>query len=125
MPKEALVDHIFIRLEPQVQGYVEVRNPQNTVQLLEVLSKSEERYSRKTRRDSRNGDNVGRRGVITRMVVKEISGLTAGIDFRGTIEDLTIEDTNLEMGVKMTILVEVTTEKEVRVKILVEALGVE
>ncbi|GFU76795.1 uncharacterized protein TNCV_4519521 [Trichonephila clavipes] len=33
MSEEALVDHIFVRLEPQVQYYVEIRNPQNTVQL--------------------------------------------------------------------------------------------
>ncbi|GFY08082.1 uncharacterized protein TNCV_1354981 [Trichonephila clavipes] len=33
MSKDALVDHIFFRREPQVQDYVEVRNPQNTVQL--------------------------------------------------------------------------------------------
>ncbi|GFW73891.1 uncharacterized protein TNCV_48801 [Trichonephila clavipes] len=62
MSKEVLVNHIFVRLEPQVQDYVEVRNPQNTVQLLEVLSKFEERYSCKTMRDSRNNDNVERRG---------------------------------------------------------------
>ncbi|GFT45597.1 uncharacterized protein TNCV_1055511 [Trichonephila clavipes] len=48
-------------LEPQVQDYVEVRNPQNTVQLLEVLSKFEERYSCKTMRDSGNSDNAERR----------------------------------------------------------------
>ncbi|GFV79954.1 uncharacterized protein TNCV_1217221 [Trichonephila clavipes] len=50
------------RLEAQVQDYVEVRNPQNAVQLLEVLSKFEERYSCKTMRGSRNSDNVERRG---------------------------------------------------------------
>ncbi|GFU63937.1 uncharacterized protein TNCV_1939621 [Trichonephila clavipes] len=33
MSEEALVDHIFVRLEPQVQDYVEVRNQQNRVQL--------------------------------------------------------------------------------------------
>ncbi|GFT01350.1 uncharacterized protein TNCV_3214901 [Trichonephila clavipes] len=62
-------------------------------------------------------------GVITRMAVKEISGSTARMDFKGMIEDLTIEDTNLEMGVKMTILVEWTADIEVRVRILVEAIG--
>ncbi|GFY09784.1 hypothetical protein TNCV_3697461 [Trichonephila clavipes] len=46
------------------------------------------------------------------MAIKEISGSAARIDFRGMIEDLTIEDTNLEMGVKMTILVEGTAEIE-------------
>ncbi|GFY02390.1 uncharacterized protein TNCV_3502711 [Trichonephila clavipes] len=34
MFEKALVDHISVRLEPQVQDYVEVRNPQNTIQLL-------------------------------------------------------------------------------------------
>ncbi|GFU95727.1 uncharacterized protein TNCV_4889161 [Trichonephila clavipes] len=37
-------------------------------------------------------------GVTTRMAVKEISGSTAGIDFRRMIENLTTGDTNLEMG---------------------------
>ncbi|GFX87638.1 uncharacterized protein TNCV_2465311 [Trichonephila clavipes] len=45
MSEKALGDHIFVRVEPQVQDYVKVRNPQNTVQLLEVLAKLEERYS--------------------------------------------------------------------------------
>ncbi|GFV12082.1 uncharacterized protein TNCV_1405461 [Trichonephila clavipes] len=61
MSEKALVDHIFIRLEPQVQDYVEVRNLQNTVQLLEDLAKFEERYSCKAIRGSRNSDNVERR----------------------------------------------------------------
>ncbi|GFW50957.1 uncharacterized protein TNCV_3592391 [Trichonephila clavipes] len=52
----------FSGLEPQVQNYVEVRNPQNAIQLLEVLAKFEERYSCKATRDSRNSDNVGGRG---------------------------------------------------------------
>ncbi|GFV30820.1 uncharacterized protein TNCV_3261511 [Trichonephila clavipes] len=62
MVEEALVDHIFVRLEPQVQDYVEVRNPQKTVQLLEVLPKFEERYSCKALRGSGNSDNFERRG---------------------------------------------------------------
>ncbi|GFW29610.1 uncharacterized protein TNCV_3934781 [Trichonephila clavipes] len=61
MSQEALVDHRFVRLEPQVQDYVNVRNPQNTVQLLEVLSQFEERYSFKVMRGSRNSDIVERR----------------------------------------------------------------
>ncbi|GFT99051.1 uncharacterized protein TNCV_3794261 [Trichonephila clavipes] len=156
MTEEALGNHIFVRLEQQVQDHVEIRNLQNSVQLLKVMSKFEGKYSFKTMRSSRNSYNAERRGwnsvgclmqmtvekiggirkfcvdrvmakmiigVITRMVVKEISCSTAGIDFRGMMEDLTIEDTNLEMGVKMTILVEGTTEIEVRVRILVEAIG--
>ncbi|GFV76355.1 uncharacterized protein TNCV_4413341 [Trichonephila clavipes] len=62
MSEKTLVDLIFVRLEPQVQDYVEVRNPQNTVQLLEVLAKFEERYSCKAIRGSRSSDNVEGRG---------------------------------------------------------------
>ncbi|GFW88984.1 uncharacterized protein TNCV_2684181 [Trichonephila clavipes] len=38
MSEKALVDHIFVRLEPQVLDYVEVLNPQNAIQLLDVLA---------------------------------------------------------------------------------------
>ncbi|GFY21169.1 uncharacterized protein TNCV_3992131 [Trichonephila clavipes] len=41
MSEKALVDHIFVILEPKVQDYVEVRNPENTVQLRDVFSKFE------------------------------------------------------------------------------------
>ncbi|GFW77576.1 uncharacterized protein TNCV_2499681 [Trichonephila clavipes] len=41
---------------------VEVRNPQNRVQLLEFLAKFEERYSCKAIRGSRNSDDVKRGG---------------------------------------------------------------
>ncbi|GFX28275.1 uncharacterized protein TNCV_1125291 [Trichonephila clavipes] len=62
MSEKALVDHIFVRLEPQVQNYVEVRNPQTAIQLLEVLAKFEERYSCKETLGSRNSNNVEGRG---------------------------------------------------------------
>ncbi|GFW90493.1 uncharacterized protein TNCV_2839401 [Trichonephila clavipes] len=62
MPEEALLDHIFVRLEPQVQDYVEVRNRKTTAYLLEVLAKFEERYSYKKMQGSRNSGNVERRG---------------------------------------------------------------
>ncbi|GFV86986.1 uncharacterized protein TNCV_2199371 [Trichonephila clavipes] len=62
MSEKALVDYIFVRLEPQVQDYVEVRNPQPAVQLLEVLAKFEERYSCKATFGSRNSNNVEGRG---------------------------------------------------------------
>ncbi|GFX09500.1 uncharacterized protein TNCV_4698861 [Trichonephila clavipes] len=58
MSEKVLVDHIFVILEAQVQDYVEVRNPQNAIQLLEVLAKFEERYSCKATLGSRNSDNV-------------------------------------------------------------------
>ncbi|GFW88223.1 uncharacterized protein TNCV_2649161 [Trichonephila clavipes] len=62
MSEKTLVDHIFVRLEPQVQDYVEVRNPQTAIQLLEVLAKFEERYSCKATLGSRNSNNVEGRG---------------------------------------------------------------
>ncbi|GFT80876.1 uncharacterized protein TNCV_2715001 [Trichonephila clavipes] len=67
MSEEALEDHIFVRLERQLQDYVEVRNPKSTAQLLEVMAKFEERYSRARKCRVRGVaimwpcDNVGRR----------------------------------------------------------------
>ncbi|GFY29885.1 uncharacterized protein TNCV_4071981 [Trichonephila clavipes] len=61
-------------------------------------------------------------GVTIRTTVKEIGGSRAGIGFKTMIADLTIGDINLEIEVKMTILVEVTKEIGVRVKILVGAV---
>ncbi|GFX59340.1 hypothetical protein TNCV_4632981 [Trichonephila clavipes] len=51
-----------------------------------------------------NGRNDYR--VTIRTTVKEISGTRAGIGFKTMIADLTIGDINLEIEVKMTILVE-------------------
>ncbi|GFW10403.1 uncharacterized protein TNCV_5097541 [Trichonephila clavipes] len=45
-------------------------------------------------------------GVAIRTTVKEISGSRAGIGFKTMIADLTIGDINLEIEVKMTVLVE-------------------
>ncbi|GFY36565.1 uncharacterized protein TNCV_27701 [Trichonephila clavipes] len=156
MSEKVLVDHIFVRLEPQVQDFIEVRNPQTAIQLLEVLAKFEERYSCKATLGSRNSNNVEGRGwnerrmsnvgnnrgnwrnsevvhiyqimvemiigVAIRTTVKEISGSRAGIGFKTMIAYLTIGDINLEIEVKMTILVEGTKEIGFRVKILVEAV---
>ncbi|GFY29911.1 uncharacterized protein TNCV_4072241 [Trichonephila clavipes] len=61
-------------------------------------------------------------GVTIRIAVKKISGSRAGIGFKTMIADLMIGDINLEIEVKMTILVEGTKEIGVRVKILVEAV---
>ncbi|GFW25582.1 uncharacterized protein TNCV_1308431 [Trichonephila clavipes] len=62
MSEKALVEHIFVRLEPQVQDYIEVRNPRTAIQLLEVLAKFEERYSCKATLGSRNSNNMEGRG---------------------------------------------------------------
>ncbi|GFX61544.1 uncharacterized protein TNCV_2745191 [Trichonephila clavipes] len=68
MSEKTLLDHIFVRLEPQVQDYVEVRNPQTANQLLEVLGKFEERYSCKATLGSRNTNNVEGRGWNERRI---------------------------------------------------------
>ncbi|GFX44283.1 uncharacterized protein TNCV_4376711 [Trichonephila clavipes] len=68
MSEKALVDHIYVRLEPQVQDYVEERNPQTAIQLLEVLAKFEEKYSCKVTLGSRNSNNVEGRGSNQRMI---------------------------------------------------------
>ncbi|GFW70196.1 uncharacterized protein TNCV_4467551 [Trichonephila clavipes] len=57
-----LVSDIRVNTRTISQDYVEVRNSQNTVQLLEVLSMFEERYSCKTMLGSRSSDNFERRG---------------------------------------------------------------
>ncbi|GFX67934.1 uncharacterized protein TNCV_1974351 [Trichonephila clavipes] len=44
MAEEKLLDHIISRLEPQLLDYVEVRHPQTTSSLLQVIDKYEERF---------------------------------------------------------------------------------
>ncbi|GFS56866.1 uncharacterized protein TNCV_2660951 [Trichonephila clavipes] len=55
---------------PQVQNYVEVRNPQTAIQLLEVLAKFQERYSCKATLGSKNSNNVEGRGWNERRISK-------------------------------------------------------
>ncbi|GFX54307.1 uncharacterized protein TNCV_3824061 [Trichonephila clavipes] len=53
MTEEKLLDHIISRLEPQILDYVEVRNPQTTSNLLQIIDKYEERFlNRKIRGSS-------------------------------------------------------------------------
>ncbi|GFX37443.1 uncharacterized protein TNCV_3106951 [Trichonephila clavipes] len=56
-----LVEHILAQLEPQVQDYVEIRNPSTRAQLLQVISKFEERYSSRETQDSRASYNRDRK----------------------------------------------------------------
>ncbi|GFV93173.1 uncharacterized protein TNCV_573121 [Trichonephila clavipes] len=65
MTEEKLIDHIISRLEPQILDYVEVRNPQTTSNLLQIIDKYEERFLnrkirenwRETRGNNRYADN--------------------------------------------------------------------
>ncbi|GFV00965.1 uncharacterized protein TNCV_1387791 [Trichonephila clavipes] len=44
MTEEKLIDHIISRLEPRILDYVEVRHPQTTSNLLQIIDKYEERF---------------------------------------------------------------------------------
>ncbi|GFT72462.1 retrovirus-related Pol polyprotein from transposon opus [Trichonephila clavipes] len=44
MTEEKLIDHIISRLEPPILDYVEVRHPQTTSNLLQIIDKYEERF---------------------------------------------------------------------------------
>ncbi|GFU40063.1 uncharacterized protein TNCV_3348211 [Trichonephila clavipes] len=44
MVEETLFDHIISRLEPQLLDYVEVRHPQSTFSLLQLIAKYEEMF---------------------------------------------------------------------------------
>ncbi|GFT57537.1 uncharacterized protein TNCV_803861 [Trichonephila clavipes] len=53
MTKEKLINHIISRLEPQILDYVDVRHPQTTSSLLQIIDKYEERFlNRKIRGSS-------------------------------------------------------------------------
>ncbi|GFX81228.1 uncharacterized protein TNCV_1828651 [Trichonephila clavipes] len=53
MTEEKLIDHIISRLEPRILDYVEVRHPQTTSNLLQIIDKYEERFlNRKIRGSS-------------------------------------------------------------------------
>ncbi|GFV86802.1 hypothetical protein TNCV_3965321 [Trichonephila clavipes] len=117
-----------------------MRNPQTAIQLLKVLAKFEERYSCKATLGSRNSNNGEGRGwnerrmsnvgnnrgnrlkwSVDQIIVEMIIGVTIGTtvkEISGSREGigLTIGDINLEIEVKMTILVEGTKEIGVRVK---------
>ncbi|GFX44001.1 uncharacterized protein TNCV_4112801 [Trichonephila clavipes] len=61
MSEEALVDHIYVRLEPPVQDYVEVRDPNTSGKLLQIMAKFGEDYSCKEMQGLRSSENIGRR----------------------------------------------------------------
>ncbi|GFS68768.1 uncharacterized protein TNCV_408721 [Trichonephila clavipes] len=109
MSEKELVDHIFVRLEPQVQDYVEVRNPQTAIQLLEVLAKFEERYSCKATLGSRNSNNVEGRGWNERRM-SNVGGSKIILDFdrkslaiqESQVEDIKRDDGNLRVDLSET-----------------------
>ncbi|GFU57057.1 uncharacterized protein TNCV_1779241 [Trichonephila clavipes] len=52
MTEEKLIDHVISRLEPQIVDYVEVRHPQTTSNLLQIIDKYEERFLNRKMRGS-------------------------------------------------------------------------
>ncbi|GFU40071.1 uncharacterized protein TNCV_5016011 [Trichonephila clavipes] len=53
MTEEILIDHIISRLEPHILDYVDVRHPQTTSNLRQIIDKYEERFiNRKIRGSS-------------------------------------------------------------------------
>ncbi|GFV86388.1 uncharacterized protein TNCV_1469501 [Trichonephila clavipes] len=59
MAEEKLLGHIISRLEPQFLNYVEVRHPQTTSSLLQLIDKYEERFlNRMTRGPSQDFRNT-------------------------------------------------------------------
>ncbi|GFV46876.1 uncharacterized protein TNCV_2092281 [Trichonephila clavipes] len=44
MREEKLLDHVISRLEPQLLDYVEVRHPQTTSKILQIIDKYEESF---------------------------------------------------------------------------------
>ncbi|GFU57666.1 uncharacterized protein TNCV_3638211 [Trichonephila clavipes] len=57
MTEEKWIDHIISRLEPQILDYVEVRNPQTTSNLLQIIDKNRQENWRETRGNNRYADN--------------------------------------------------------------------
>ncbi|GFW50375.1 uncharacterized protein TNCV_2886811 [Trichonephila clavipes] len=55
MTEEKLIDHIISRLEPQILDYVEVRNPQTTSNLLQIIDKYNSRPWREFNRYESEG----------------------------------------------------------------------
>ncbi|GFS80622.1 uncharacterized protein TNCV_3870411 [Trichonephila clavipes] len=53
MTEAKLLDHVISKLEPQILDYVEVRHPQTTFNILQIIDKYEERFlNRKIRGSS-------------------------------------------------------------------------
>ncbi|GFT15544.1 uncharacterized protein TNCV_3265411 [Trichonephila clavipes] len=64
MSEEKLIDNVVSRLEPQILDYVEVRHPQNTANLLQVVDKYEERFM--NRQIRRSNKKIGGKTEIMR-----------------------------------------------------------
>ncbi|GFY28725.1 uncharacterized protein TNCV_3440921 [Trichonephila clavipes] len=57
MTEEKLIDHIISRLKPLILDYVEVRHPQTTSNLLQIIDKNRQENWRETRGNNRYADN--------------------------------------------------------------------
>ncbi|GFX92668.1 hypothetical protein TNCV_4087731 [Trichonephila clavipes] len=57
MSEEKSIDHVVSRLEPQILDYVEVRHPQNTANLLQIVDKYREPFMNRQIRSSNPNEN--------------------------------------------------------------------
>ncbi|GFV33700.1 hypothetical protein TNCV_4568151 [Trichonephila clavipes] len=108
MSEEGLVEHILARLEPPVQDYVEVRNPSTRAQLLQVVSKPEQRYSSRVTQGSRTNYNRERRDWdVRRMSTKYprypihlIENLITSIPHTNILSSLDLRSGYFQLAVK-------------------------
>ncbi|GFT94749.1 hypothetical protein TNCV_4417251 [Trichonephila clavipes] len=90
MTEEKLIDHMISRLEPQNLDYVEVRNPQTTSNLLQIIDKYEERFlNRKIRGSGWNPDIYNQTRTIVSLtgIDKKIGGKREVTIYMRTIVD--------------------------------------
>ncbi|GFV81936.1 uncharacterized protein TNCV_3151341 [Trichonephila clavipes] len=68
MLEEKLIYHVVSRLEPQILDYVEVRRPQNTANLMQIVDKYEERFMNRQIRGSTLWDTGAEKSFISEEV---------------------------------------------------------
>ncbi|GFX57072.1 uncharacterized protein TNCV_2963521 [Trichonephila clavipes] len=73
MTEEKLIDHIISRLEPQILDYVEVRHPQTTSNLLQIIDKNRQENWKETRGNNRYADNSRPRREFNRFESQDVS----------------------------------------------------
>ncbi|GFS67764.1 hypothetical protein TNCV_4364251 [Trichonephila clavipes] len=102
MKEEKLLDHVIFSLEPQILDYVEVRHPQATSNLLQIIYKYEERFlNRRIRRSSQEFRDITKARAIV-----SLTGIGRKIGGRQEVatDTLTIADSkgsSTELKVKL------------------------
>ncbi|GFW17156.1 retrovirus-related Pol polyprotein from transposon 297 [Trichonephila clavipes] len=103
MTEEKLIDHIISRLESQILDYVEVRNPQTTSNLLQIIDKYEERFLNRKITEVRVGNSeiqTQARTIVSLTGIGRKIGEKRGV----TIDTRTIADhgeSSIDLSVKV------------------------